>query len=137
MITEKEDLRIIRLNPSNYSVEYLYDDFEKLVNNTRIRCVNKKLSAGTRSYRRMEFQIKKIPKWRRLTLQTWEKLWRENKYFHLFIAYVEKSKVLRYYSRMAQRINVPDNTRFNYLELFNNFVKLLLQSVYREHERGI
>ncbi len=35
-ITEKEDLRIIRLNPSNYSVEYLYDDFEKLVNNTRI-----------------------------------------------------------------------------------------------------
>ena len=38
---------------------------------------------------------------------------------------------------MAQRINVPDNTRFNYLELFNNFVKLLLRSVYREHERGI
>ncbi len=36
MITEKEDLRIIRLNPSNYSVEYLYDNFEKLVNNTRI-----------------------------------------------------------------------------------------------------
>ena len=36
MITEKEDLRIIRINPSNYSVEYLYDDFEKLVNNTRI-----------------------------------------------------------------------------------------------------
>jgi hypothetical protein len=36
MITEKEDLRIIRLDPSNYSVEYLYDDFEKLVNNTRI-----------------------------------------------------------------------------------------------------
>ena len=39
--------------------------------------------------------------------------------------------------RMAKRINVPDNTRFNYLELFNNFVKLLLRSVYREHERGI
>ena len=36
MITETEDLRIVRLNPSNYSVEYLYDDFEKLVNNTRI-----------------------------------------------------------------------------------------------------
>ena len=51
--------------------------------------------------------------------------------------YVEKRKVLRYHSRMAQRINVPDNTRFNYLELFNNFVKLLLRSVYREHERGI
>jgi hypothetical protein len=32
---------------------------------------------------------------------------------------------------------VPDNTRFNYLELFNNFVKLLLRSVYREHEHGI
>ncbi len=29
MITEKEDLRIIRLNPSNKSVEYLYDGFEK------------------------------------------------------------------------------------------------------------
>ena len=44
--------------------EYLYDDFEKLVYNTGITvgCVNKKLSAGTRSYRRMEFQIKKIPK---------------------------------------------------------------------------
>ncbi len=36
-----------------------------------------------------------------------------------------------------KRINVPDNTRFNYLELFSNFVKLLLQSVYREHEHGI
>ena len=36
MITEKEDLRIILLNPSNYSVECLYDDFEKLVDNTRI-----------------------------------------------------------------------------------------------------
>ena len=64
MITEKEDLRIIRLNPSNQSVEYLYDGFEKLVDNTGITvgCVNKKLSVGTRSYRRMEFQIKKIPK---------------------------------------------------------------------------
>ncbi len=64
MITETEDLRIIRLNPSNYSVEYLYDEFEKLVNNTKITvgCVNKKLSAGTRLYSRMEFQIKKIPK---------------------------------------------------------------------------
>ena len=58
MITEKEDLRIVLLNPSNYSVEYLCDDFEKLVNNTRITvgCVNKKLSVD------MEFQIKKIPK---------------------------------------------------------------------------
>ena len=46
-------------------------------------------------------------------------------------------KVLRYHSRKAQRINVPDNTRFNYLELFNKFVKLLLRSVYREHEHGI
>ena len=35
---------------------------------------------------------------------------------------------------MAKRKNVPDNTGFNYLELFNNFVKLLLRSVYREHE---
>ncbi len=34
-------------------------------------------------------------------------------------------------------MNVPDNTGFNYLELFNNFVKLLLRSVYREHEHGI
>ena len=64
MITEKEDLRIVQLNPSNYSVEYLCDDFEKLVDNTGITVgrVNKRLSAGTRSYRRMEFQIKKIPK---------------------------------------------------------------------------
>ncbi len=64
MITEKEDLRIIRLNTSDYSVEYLCDDFEKLVDNTGITvgCLNKKLSAGTRSYRRMELQIKKIPK---------------------------------------------------------------------------
>jgi hypothetical protein len=35
---------------------------------------------------------------------------------------------------MAKRMYVPDNTGFNYLELFNNFVKLLLRSVYREHE---
>ncbi len=64
MITETEDLQIIQLKPSNYSVEYLCDDFEKLVDNTEITvgCVNKKLSAGTRSCRRMEFQIKKIPK---------------------------------------------------------------------------
>ena len=40
--------------------------------------------------------------------------------------YVEKPKVLRYYSRMAKQIHVQDNTRFNYLELFNNFVELLL-----------
>jgi hypothetical protein len=51
--------------------------------------------------------------------------------------YVEKREVLRYYSRMAKRIQILDNTRFNYLELFNNFVELLLQSVYREHEHGI
>jgi hypothetical protein len=51
--------------------------------------------------------------------------------------YVEKRKVLRYHSRMAKRMYVPDNTGFNYLELFNNFVKLLLRSVYREHEHGI
>ncbi len=64
MIAEKEDVRIIQLSSSNQSVEYLYDGFEKLVDNTGItvRCVHKKLSAGTRSYRRMEFQIKKIPK---------------------------------------------------------------------------
>jgi hypothetical protein len=49
--------------------------------------------------------------------------------------YVEKREVLRYYSRMAKRIRIPDNTRFNYL--FNNFVELLLRSVYREHEHGI
>ncbi len=69
MTTETEDLRIIRLNPSNYSVEYLYDGFKKLVDNTGITvgCKNKKLSAGTRLCRRMEFQIKKIPKWRRFT----------------------------------------------------------------------
>ena len=36
MITEKEDLRIIRESIANQSTEYLYDDFEKLVNNTRI-----------------------------------------------------------------------------------------------------
>jgi hypothetical protein len=52
-------------------------------------------------------------------------------------SYVEKSKVLRYHSRKTKRINVPDDTRFNYLELFNKFVKLLLRSVYREHEHGI
>ncbi len=63
MITETEDLQIIRLKPSNQSVD-LCDDFKKLVDNTGITvgCVNKKLSVGTRSYRRMEFQIKKIPK---------------------------------------------------------------------------
>ena len=68
MITETEDLRIVRLNPSNYSVEYLYDDFEKLVDNTEITvgCVNKKLSVGTRSYRRMEFQNKEDPEMKKI-----------------------------------------------------------------------
>ena len=45
MITETEDLRIIRLNPSNQSVEYLCDDFEKLVDNTGIT-----VGCVTRSY---------------------------------------------------------------------------------------
>ena len=68
MITEKEDLRIVLLNPSNYSVEYLCDDFEKLVDNTGITvgCVNKKLSAGTRSYRRMEFSNKEDPEMKKI-----------------------------------------------------------------------
>ena len=52
-------------------------------------------------------------------------------------SYVEKRKVLRYNSRMAKKMYAPDNTGFNYLELFSNFVKLLLRSVYREHEHGI
>ena len=115
------------------------DDFEKLVDNTGITvgCVNKKLSAETRSYRRMEFQIKKIPKWRRSRNEE-DQLYKRRKSYeeriNTFISlssYVEKHKVLRYHSRMAKRINVPDNIRFNYLELFNNFVKLLLRSVYR------
>ncbi len=67
-----------------------------------------------------------------------KKLWRDNKNTFISLSsYVEKREVLRYHSRMAKRINVPDNTGFNYLELFNNFVKLLLRSVYREHEHGI
>jgi hypothetical protein len=57
--------------------------------------------------------------------------------FISLLSYVEKRKVLRYHSRMAKRMYVLDNTRFNYLELFNNLVKLLLRSVYREHEHGI
>ena len=69
MITETEDLRIIRLTPSNYSVEYLCDDFKKLVDNTGITvgCVNKKLSAGTRSYRRMEFSNKEDPEMKKIS----------------------------------------------------------------------
>jgi hypothetical protein len=50
---------------------------------------------------------------------------------------VEKHEVLRYHSRMAEWMYVPVNTKFNYLELFSNFVKFLLQSVYREHEHRI
>ena len=48
--------------------EYLYDDFEKLVDNTGITvsCVNKKLSAGTRSYRRMEFSNKEDPEMKKI-----------------------------------------------------------------------
>jgi hypothetical protein len=61
MITETEDLQIIQLNLSYNSVKYLYDGFVKLVEHT-VDCVNKKLSAGIRWYRRMEFQIKKIPR---------------------------------------------------------------------------
>jgi hypothetical protein len=40
--------------------------------------------------------------------------------------YVEKREVLRYYSRMAKRIQIPDNTRFNYLELFNKFCGIVI-----------
>ncbi len=58
MTTEKEDLRIIRLNPSNQSVEYLYEGFKKLVNNIKITvdCENKKLSAGTRFIEEWSFK---------------------------------------------------------------------------------
>ena len=79
---------------------------------------------------------KEDPEMKKINFTNVEKtMKREQKYS--LSSYVEKRKVLRYHSRMAQRINVPDNTRFNYLELFNKFVKLLLRSVYREHERGI
>jgi hypothetical protein len=40
--------------------------------------------------------------------------------------YVETREVLCYYSRMAKRIQIPDNTRFNYLELFNNFCGIVI-----------
>jgi hypothetical protein len=61
MVTTENDLQINRLNPSNFSVESLYDGFKKLINNTAITigCVNKKLSAGDRMHRGLEFQIRR------------------------------------------------------------------------------
>jgi hypothetical protein len=63
MITEKENLRIIRLNTSNYSVEFLYDNFEKLVDNTGITvgCVNKKLSAEVKMVQKNGVSNKEDP----------------------------------------------------------------------------
>jgi hypothetical protein len=40
--------------------------------------------------------------------------------------YVEKREVLRYHSILAKRTHVLDNTRFNYLELFNNFCGIVI-----------
>jgi hypothetical protein len=59
IFTTEKDLQINQLIPSNYSVRYLYNGFKHLINNTAITvgCVNKKLSAGTRMRRGMEFQI--------------------------------------------------------------------------------
>jgi hypothetical protein len=61
MVTTEKDLRINRLNPLNYSVGSLYDGFKKLINNTAIvvGCAGKKLSAGDRMRRGLEFQIRR------------------------------------------------------------------------------
>ncbi len=71
----------------------MYDGFEKLVDNTGITvgCVNKKLSAGTRSYRRMEFRIKKIPKWRRLTFTNVGKNYEERINTFISLSYMLKN----------------------------------------------
>jgi hypothetical protein len=60
-VTTEKDLQINRLNPSNYSVGSLYDGFKKLIINIAITigCVNKKLSAGDRMRRGLEFQIRR------------------------------------------------------------------------------
>ena len=55
MITENGRFANYSTQSIKLICEYLYDDFEKLVDNTGITggCVNKKLSAGTK--RKMEF----------------------------------------------------------------------------------
>ncbi len=133
-----KDLIFIRLNPSNQSVEYLYVSFEKLVNDTEITvdCVNN--ICWDKIVQKNWVSNKEDPEMKKINFYERRKNYEER--INTFISlspYVEKSEVLSSYSILAKRIQIPDNTGFNYLELFNNFVKLLLRSVYREHEHGI
>ncbi len=82
----------------------MYDDFEKLVDNTRITvgCVNKKLSAGTRSYKKNGVSNKEDPEMKKINFYKRRKNYEERiNTFISLLSYVEKRKVLRYHSRKA------------------------------------
>ena len=106
MVTTKKDLRIARLNPSNYSVGSLYDGFKILLNNTAIAhgYSSKKLSAGDRMRRGLEFQIRraqdeddKLSELRK-TLMNGQK---NEKTLLSLLPYVDKRGILRSQSRLS------------------------------------
>ena len=143
MVTTKKNLRIARLNPSNYSVGSLFDGFKILLNNTAIAhgCSSKTLSAGDRMRRGLEFQIRrsqdeddKLCELRK-TLMNGQK--NEKTYLSL-LPYVDKRGILRSQSRLAKVDFLPYNTRFPViLSSESEFTKLLVQSAHREQEHGI
>jgi hypothetical protein len=117
MVTTEEDLRINRLNPSNYSVGSLYDGFKILINNTAIAVgyASKKLSASDRMRRGLEFQIRrsqdeddKLCELRK-TLKNGQK---NEKTLLSLLPYVDKRGILRSQSRLAKVDFLPYNTRF-------------------------
>ncbi len=121
----------------------MYDGFKILINNTAIAVGNasKKLSAGDRIRRGLEFQIRrsqdeddKLCKLRK-TLKNGQK---NKKTLLSLLPYVDKSGILRSQSRLAKVDFLPYNTRFPIiLSSETDFAKLLVQSAHREQEHGV
>jgi hypothetical protein len=121
----------------------LYGGFKKLINNTAITigCVNKKLSAGDRMRRGLEFQIRrsqdnddKLCELRK-TLKNGQT---NKKTLLSLLPYVDKCGILCSHSRLAKVDHLPYNTRFPIiLSSETDFAKLLVQSAHREHKHGV
>ncbi len=142
-VTTDKDLRINRLNPSNYSFGSLYGGLKKLMNNTAITVgyANRKLVAGDRMRRGLEFQIRraqdeddKLGELRK-SLKNGQI---NDKTLLSLSPYVDKRGVLRSQLRLAKVEHLPYNTRFPViLSTETSFTKLLVQSAHREHEHGV
>lgn len=138
-----KDMKINRLNPSNYSVGPLYNGFKSLMRNTSItvNCLNRKLEAGMRMRRAMEFQIRRAQHEDEELHDLMEDLRKakaSNKAFLSLSPYVDKKGVLRAHTRLSNVVYLPYNTKYPViLSTKSVFTQLLIQSAHRDYEHGI